>query len=281
MVSLAAAGSQGLSLFALIDEYSSCLIYGKSMPRKLVSRSVEQLNRVLRLVGIRVVRAAQPTRNFRDGLEHLKSLGFYPETVIDVGVLSGTPALYRVFPKSRFFLFEPQQEYEEAIKKLARVYAVSYEMIALGAKSGDVDFFAKPRDPGASSSFSEARTNPAMQKRVVPMRRLDEVLAIHQLGRACLLKIDVEGYELSVLEGATALLDGVDVIVLEVRFIRYYQELTILHEVIIWMSARGYFAHDLLDGGYRPQDGVLDVLDIVFLKGSSRVGSQISTVYID
>ena len=219
---------------------------------KLASRSVEQLNKVLRLAGIQVVRSNEPTRAFREGLEHLKAFEFYPETVIDVGVLWGTPALYRAFSKSKFFLFEPQAEYEEAIKKLARQYAMSYEMVALGATSGEVEFFAKPKDPGASSAFPEAEANSAFQRRTVLMRRLDEALRADQLGRSCLLKIDVEGYELSVLEGATSLLHAVDVIVLEVRFIRYYQELPILHEVIAWMSERGYFAHDILDGAYRP-----------------------------
>jgi hypothetical protein len=46
------------------------------------------------------------------------------------------------------------------------------------------------------------------------------------------------------------------------------------------LSERGYLAHDILDGAYRPQDGALDFVDIIFLKGSSRVASQISTVYI-
>jgi FkbM family methyltransferase len=249
---------------------------------KLVaSRSIEQLNKVLRLARIQVVRSNEPTRAFREGLEHLKAFEFYPETVIDVGVLLGTPALYRAFSKSKFFLFEPQAEYEEAIKKLARQYAMSYEMIALGATSGEVEFFAKPKDPGASSAFPEAGANSVFQRRTVLMRRLDEALRADQLGRSCLLKIDVEGYELSVLEGATSLLHAVDVIVLEVRFIRYYQELPILHEVIAWMSERGYFAHDILDGSYRPLDGALDLVDIVFVKGSSRVASQISKVYID
>jgi FkbM family methyltransferase len=251
------------------------------MLRRLASRSVKQLNRVLRPVGIKIVRAAQPTRDFREGLEHLKTFGFYPETVIDIGVLSGTPVLYQVFPDSQFFLFEPQVEYEEAIKKFARDYRISYEMIALGQQSGEVEFFAKAGDPGASTSFGEAKNNPMMQKRVVTMRRLDEVLRDDQLGRSCLLKIDVEGYELSVLKGATSLLSRIDAVVMEVRFIRYYEKLPILHEVISWMSEHGYLAHDLLDGGYRPQDGALDLLDIIFLKSSSHTASRISTVYID
>jgi hypothetical protein len=46
------------------------------------------------------------------------------------------------------------------------------------------------------------------------------------------------------------------------------------------LSDRGYFAHDILDGAYRPQDGALDFVDIIFLKESSRVASQIYKVYI-
>ncbi len=137
-----------------------------------------------------MVRSNEPTRALGEGREHLKAFESYPETVINVGVLWGTPALYRAFSKGKFFLFEPQAEYEGAIKKLSRQYAMSYEMSALGATPGEGEFFAKPKDPGASIAFPEAGAISAFQRRTVPMRRLDGALRADQLGRSCLLKID-------------------------------------------------------------------------------------------
>jgi hypothetical protein len=53
------------------------------------------------------------------------------------------------------------------------------------------------------------------QKFEVPIRRLDTLLAAHRLDRIRLLKIDVEGYELSVLRGLGAALGMIDHIIVE------------------------------------------------------------------
>ena len=40
------------------------------------------------------------------------------ETVVDVGVAYGTPALYTAFPDAYFFLFEPVAEFEPHLKSI-------------------------------------------------------------------------------------------------------------------------------------------------------------------
>lgn len=46
-------------------------------------------------------RTFMPPRNsMRDSYLHIKTFGFYPKVVIDVGVASGTYELYDAFPNS-------------------------------------------------------------------------------------------------------------------------------------------------------------------------------------
>ena len=45
-----------------------------------------------------------------DSLQRFKKLGFEPKTVIDIGVATGTPALYRNFPEAYYILIDPLRE---------------------------------------------------------------------------------------------------------------------------------------------------------------------------
>lgn len=247
--------------------------------RRLLRHAAKSFNQGIRRFGFRIVRTSRATRDYKEGLEHLKTFGFYPDVVIDAGVLTGTPDLYSAFPRSRFILFEPQTEYESCIKSLAQKYNMTYHLVALGPTSGTVKFFAKMNDPGASTAFAEAEANSAMTERTVPMRRMDEILSTQDLGNSCLLKIDVEGFEISVLEGAIGILKHVDVVVLEVRFIRYHSQQPILHEVASWMADHEFLVHDLLDGGYRPQDGALDIIDVIFV--NKQFASRVATTWAE
>lgn len=224
-----------------------------------------------------MISACRPTRDFKVGLEHLKTFNFQPEVVLDVGVLTGTPDLYLAFPRSRLILFEPQLEFEPYIKEFAKRYNISYHMVALGSSSGTTTFLANPSDPGAATALAACDQDTASVPRVVPIRRLDEVLSRQDLGNSCLLKIDVEGFELEVLDGAIDLLPGIDAVILEARFIRYRPNQPIFHEVLSWMAEHGFFVHDLLDGGYRPQDGALDVIDVLFI--SHRLANRVATTW--
>lgn len=56
--------------------------------------------------------------------EHIKSLGFNPKTVIDVGVATGTPPLYEAFPDAYFVLFEPTAEFEPNLHQITQKYNI-------------------------------------------------------------------------------------------------------------------------------------------------------------
>ncbi len=79
--------------------------------------------------------------------------------------------------------------------------------LAAGERTGDVEFSTERADDRRSIARHD-------QKSVtVPMRRLDDI--VRTPDHVALLKIDVEGYELFVLEGAARLLDDVQCVYFE------------------------------------------------------------------
>ena len=58
--------------------------------KAFVSAVFQAVNRVLEIIGLRLMRTNAPVRNFSLFFKHLKSLGFEVRTVIDVGIAFGT-----------------------------------------------------------------------------------------------------------------------------------------------------------------------------------------------
>lgn len=83
----------------------------------------------------------------------------------------------------------------------------------------------------------------------VTTRRLDDIEEIH----ACdFLKIDVQGGELDVLEGAVRTLSGTAVVEMEVEFVPLYESQPLFAELDGFMRRNGFLLHKLVDVSGRP-----------------------------
>jgi hypothetical protein len=71
---------------------------------------------------------------------------------------------------------------------------------------------------------------------------LDQFCAEHQIDRIDLLKVDAQGFELRVLNGARQLIErvAVPVIFLEVCFVRIYENQPLFPELYQYLFDRGY-----------------------------------------
>lgn len=135
------------------------------------------------------------------------------DVAIDVGANIGTlaiPMARQVGPTGRVHAFEPQAMMFRLLNANAALNAIEQlrlHPMALGAADGYLPL--PPLDyasPGNYSALSFAATppQPTQSTDSVPIRRLDDVLAT--IDRCRLLKVDVEGMEPAVLDGAAALI---------------------------------------------------------------------------
>ena len=76
--------------------------------------------------------------------------------------------------------------------------------MAIGNDNGVKEFFFNPELPTRSS----LGMSDGLQRRLVPMRSLDSLMAEGAMPQADFLKVDVEGYEADVLAGAKEMLAG-------------------------------------------------------------------------
>ena len=105
-------------------------------------------------------------------------------------------------------------------------------------------------------------------QRQIPVTTLNTLSTIHNwktFGKI-LLKIDVQGFELEVLEGSKEILSNVDVVMLEVSLFRFLKNAPDIHDIIVYMKNIGYVVYDIVGGINRPLDYALRQKDLVFVK---------------
>jgi FkbM family methyltransferase len=152
-------------------------------------------------------------------------------TIIDVGANQGQFALASTkrFPNAKVISFEPLPElYEQYKANLGKLHRVKIHNIALGSKVGIIDFYRNDHSHASSAlPISDEQKNALPETAIttkihVAVNRLDEVLSESELSGSTLLKLDVQGYERNVLEGATQLLPRIDYLVFEASFTPMY-----------------------------------------------------------
>ncbi len=156
---------------------------------------------------------------FSNGERWLLTLMNDDPLVLDVGFHDGasTSAILLARPKARVIAFDPsgfaRQCYQRYFATDARI---TFENCGLSNQSGELEFHDYEN---MCNSFAQRRDVAGLTSTVYRVRvtTLDEFCTGREIGRINLLKVDAEGYDLNVLEGAFRLLSGqaVDLLVFE------------------------------------------------------------------
>jgi FkbM family methyltransferase len=146
-------------------------------------------------------------------------------TVFDVGGYGGeyARAVRAAFgPRARVHTFEPNPVmYSSLLERVAGDGGITCHQLALGKEPGSARLFVD-RVGSSRASLVEETFNviqrPATESFEVTVATVDDVAAAQSIDRIDVIKVDVEGHELSVLQGAKGLLTRAAVDVVQFEF---------------------------------------------------------------
>lgn len=207
-------------------------------------------------------------------LNNLRRLGFAPARVLDVGAYKGewTQLVRNIFPDASVLMLEAQEERIPDLETLKRAHngKVDYRIVLLGAEERQEVVFNKyPNAPTGNSVLNDWRSDSVKVQVKCPMRPLDAVLEETGFRPVDLIKLDVQGYELEVLKGASGCLQTARALMMEVSLIDMYQNNPLLHEVTAFLHQHGFVAYDIFGLMRRPLDMALAQVDMLFVPEQS------------
>lgn len=174
--------------------------------------------------------------------------GFTAPTIIDVGVMEGTPFLYKSFPKSKFVLIDALQESEAQVAaRWGSKINYDFHCTALGAKAGTVEMDVVADGLARSTLHARLDGHAGLgARRAIPVVPLDDIMAgyVGPFG----LKIDTEGHELSVLQGATDTLRHCEFVITETSIKKRFEGGYRFSDAVAFMSSQGFEVYSFLSG---------------------------------
>ncbi len=178
-------------------------------------------------------------------------------TVIDVGVLSGTPELLEAYPDRPHLLFEPVAEFAPTIEHHYRNVPHRLIQAAVSDSSGDTHLRTVGMIGGVAISHSFMTDAAEQASRTVPRVSLDDYLRANPADPPYFLKIDIDGEELKVLAGAAETLKRTSIVMIEVTVHTMMPRLQ-------WLMDAGFQLFDLTEPAY--YDDSLWQCDAVFVR---------------
>ncbi|MEN9727827.1 MAG: hypothetical protein RL434_2193 [Pseudomonadota bacterium] len=225
------------------------------------------INRVIAPAGFELVRRQEAV--MERAIARLPRQGFRFGSVIDIGAAAGTWTAMAapLLGEATFLMVEALKEREPLLQELVRRHGqrLEYHICAAGPSRGKTSFTVTDDLDGSGATAAWAS---AGRIREVEMLTVDELVASHRLRAPHFLKFDTHGFELPILEGATATLKNTDVIVMECYLFDGAERQLLFWQMCEWMQQHGFRCFDVVDQLYRPRDQRLWQLDLFFARST-------------
>jgi FkbM family methyltransferase len=216
------------------------------------------------------------TPQLSDFMNFLKLACFSPDHIVDIGANHGnwTREVRQFFPDAKYTLFEPQPYLRKAMADLlidgSRVYL---NTMGVGKKSGEMLFTIHERDDSCSFTWTpEMAAEKGYQQIKIPVTTLDAHIQSNELPWPDMVKIDAEGWDLEVLEGATKVLENATLVFIEAAVGNPRFRNTVLRVCTV-MDVAGYRPLDFTDLNRPWKNRVLWLVEMAFVKKGSSLDS--------
>ncbi len=227
-----------------------------------------------------------PDPDLRRRLKIIRHYGV--DTLLDIGAATGeyVEKMRECGYQNRIISFEPLKDAFTLLqKKAARDPAWQICNYALGSEEGR----AVINVAGNSDSSSLLNMLPEheagepdsryVRREEIEIRRLDQVFGgFCSRQNRVMLKIDVQGFEKAVLEGAGKTLNEVTVIQLEMSLVPLYEQQPLFTEMIDYLSNKEFQLYSLENGFSNRHTGQLLQVDGIFVRQDASAAKNGSTV---
>lgn len=221
------------------------------------------------LLDIDYVNSVTSNNLHTERLKILKSKGFCPRVVYDIGAYRGswTNEIHKVFNEAQFYLFEANEIHQSQLEKLPFPFFIN----VLSDRKESAIFYSN-NSTGDSllreqTKFYDDRN---CEKKIVNTTTLEALVLEHDLPLPDLIKMDVQGAEKLIIQGSPSIICHAKVIVLEIKILEYNKNAPLLYDMITLMHELGYRALDILEWHYLPTQE-LNEIDILFVKNDSSL----------
>ena len=198
-------------------------------------------------------------------------------TVLDVGANEGqfVKVARVLFPAAPVLAFEPNPRLTDCLRELLSNSGAVYP-IACGREAATMPLHLTKFSPAASllpatslrlPDFPAAETEEVID---VQVERLDQVVPRHASApKPFLLKLDVQGFELEVLHGATGILPDVIAVLCEVNAVDFYEGQAGFEEIYSFLRQHNYRLIDLGEPIRASRTREVLYFDVAFLNNTA------------
>ena len=217
-----------------------------------------------------------------DKINILKQKGYYPDTILDIGAHQGfwTICMKQIYNNSKYYLFEAN-DYDELNKFNNDNNVKVYNNIVLNDKIEEIDWYCIK---GTGDSMFKEKTKHYINCDSIKRETIDlntHILKnnLFQESKNILIKIDCQGAEISILKGASSILEKTDFILLEIPLFGQYNDgIPNFLEHIQYMNSIGFITYDIVESHYINNFNMQ--LDVVFINKNHEFNKTVNQLLL-
>ena len=239
--------------------------------KKLIMLLITPINRKLGIIDKEIMKVDRSKNILLETLfNNFRIIGFEPKHIVDVGANRGTwtKEVLKYIPNAHYTLIEPQIWLANAFQDLLNSNdKIKYLPVGAGKKAGTFKFTIVDREDSCSFRYTELEAKEKGFKQIeIPVITLNEMVKeMDKKPFPDLVKIDAEGLDLEVLEGASSFFGKTEVFMVEVSvFSKSFDNTTF--KMINFMADKGYVLFDITDLNRPFETRVLWLMELVFIK---------------